>query len=184
MENEKAEEEILSSIHDELQHSSEIIELEHFGILGQKWGIRKYQNPDGTLTEAGKARYNDDGSLKNPKTMSNKDLQESSNRLAAEGNYANLTGRSQPGKSLSRDTAVKVGAAFVASAGASLLFRKLRTGKWLEGNSRESQKKRIGKTVVTALLTGAVGSVIVGASSAGGSVYQGPTGNSKPLTNS
>lgn len=32
-------------------------ELRHFGILGQKWGIRRFQNPDGTLTEAGKERY-------------------------------------------------------------------------------------------------------------------------------
>lgn len=31
--------------------------LEHHGILGMKWGIRRYQNPDGTLTEAGKKRY-------------------------------------------------------------------------------------------------------------------------------
>ena len=31
--------------------------LYHFGIKGQKWGIRRYQNPDGSLTAAGKARY-------------------------------------------------------------------------------------------------------------------------------
>ena len=29
----------------------------HHGIKGQRWGIRRYQNEDGTLTEAGKARY-------------------------------------------------------------------------------------------------------------------------------
>ena len=33
--------------------------LMHFGIKGQKWGIRRYQNPDGTLTAEGKKRYGD-----------------------------------------------------------------------------------------------------------------------------
>lgn len=32
-------------------------ELYHHGILNQKWGIRRFQNKDGTLTEAGKKRY-------------------------------------------------------------------------------------------------------------------------------
>ena len=31
--------------------------LAHHGILGQKWGVRRYQNPDGSLTDAGYKRY-------------------------------------------------------------------------------------------------------------------------------
>lgn len=31
-------------------------ELYHHGVKGQKWGVRRYQNADGTLTEKGKAR--------------------------------------------------------------------------------------------------------------------------------
>ena len=31
----------------------------HHGVKGQKWGIRRYQNRDGTWTDAGKKRYGD-----------------------------------------------------------------------------------------------------------------------------
>lgn len=32
-------------------------ELSHHGILGMKWGVRRFQNADGSLTDAGKKRY-------------------------------------------------------------------------------------------------------------------------------
>ena len=31
--------------------------IAHHGIKGQKWGVRRFQNPDGTLTPAGRKRY-------------------------------------------------------------------------------------------------------------------------------
>lgn len=32
----------------------------HWGVKGMKWGVRRYQNADGSLTEAGKKRYDRD----------------------------------------------------------------------------------------------------------------------------
>ena len=39
------------------EYYDEGVYLAHHGIKGQKWGIRRFQNPDGSLTEVGKQRY-------------------------------------------------------------------------------------------------------------------------------
>lgn len=46
--------------------------LYHHGIKGQKWGIRRFQKKDGTLTAAGKKRYDSDASSEQISTKQKK----------------------------------------------------------------------------------------------------------------
>jgi hypothetical protein len=70
--------------------------LEHHGILGMKWGIRRYQNKDGSLTPEGRARYGDvltkkqmQGYIKdyNLRTGSNKTINKNTVFKTADGLY-------------------------------------------------------------------------------------------------
>ena len=162
----------------------EIYSLCHHGIKGQKWGVRRFQNEDGTLTDAGKARYNEKGEpYKDPRNMTDKQLAEANKRLGAESQYKQLTGTTQPGKAFNRDTAIKIGATFIAVAAATLLIRKYKNGTFLEtthikggqavkgvkGYTKPKDVASVGKTVATAALAGGIGALMIGATSLGGS---------------
>lgn len=53
-------------------------ELYHHGIKGQKWGVRRYQNEDGSLTKAGQRKYN---SLDSKASKSDTNWDKHSNRI-------------------------------------------------------------------------------------------------------
>ena len=44
-------------------------ELFHWGVKGMKWGVRRYQNKDGSLTPKGKKRYDNMSDDKLQKTL-------------------------------------------------------------------------------------------------------------------
>lgn len=65
-------------------------ELSHHGIKGQRWGIRRFQNKDGSLTPAGKKRRANDYSSE-AKSMTNEELRSKINRMNLEKRYMDFS---------------------------------------------------------------------------------------------
>ena len=81
-------------------------ELYHWGIKGMKWGVRRFQNPGGILTPAGKKRYSADGGegeekpnyapkapKKNASDYTDDELRTQINRMQMEKQYRDLAGQ-------------------------------------------------------------------------------------------
>lgn len=92
-------------------------ELCHYGVKGMKWGIRRYQNKDGTLTDAGKRRQTKKESKEQKRTQKNEtkkqtsskkkksasemtdsELQDTIRRMELEKRYRDLVRDAQPKK--------------------------------------------------------------------------------------
>lgn len=92
-------------------------ELYHHGIKGQRWGIRRYQNKDGSLTAAGRKRQSDSWSedSKTAKSLKKKKLNEMSNAELRKLNERQQLERTY--RQMNKSHVAK-GIAFVASAAA------------------------------------------------------------------
>jgi len=123
-------------------------ELYHHGIKGQKWGVRRYQNADGSLTDKGRLKYTlkeREDSLGKVSTMSDEQLTSSIKRMQLEKQYRTVTKENiDTGKKYLNSTLKTVGKVALGAAigvGAVLLIRQAITNQRSAKMFAESLKR-------------------------------------------
>lgn len=100
--------------------------LAHYGVKGQKWGVRRYQNEDGTLTEEGKKRYSEADTWKkeDSKTLSNEELDRRNARMQKESQYRQNISNRHPVQKEAINTAKKVFLGTAVGAASAMMATK------------------------------------------------------------
>lgn len=139
-------------------------ELYHYGVKGMKWGVRRYQNEDGTLTDAGVKRYSkkgyaadkrETGSTKNYKSSSDEENRKRANKYVADKRKEKTKGWSKDAKRVDSIKRKSV------NAMSNKELKEVNTRKNLEKQYRDLNPSLIERGVKAAAAIGAATGTVI-----------------------